>query len=363
MRAKVAFLVSAAFAPAAHAGFYTTDVPVPVAPKTTYQQSANESAATYKVPFAARGSHLSWAAKRALGAILTSVQDATKITISACGDPRGSDAIAYRRGAAIKGWLIENGISPDVVSVTTDVDASVARAGKLYNCVVTASHQLTPYQQLFGTAVGAPVADATLPVAAPVAPAVSEPIAPRAESSTSDTQLTMIRKILDLVARKVVKPEDAVAMMQEIAKTTDSDSSVSTPAVAPASTQRTYAPPLRGSARPRMQYVSARLEPDVSAPAVAPSLPTVAPAIAVEPVNQTWGFGENQTLKDTITAWAHEAGWTVRDWQVSGSYRVSGAPISGTFLDALRTICAAAPMIDIRADARSRQLIVTEARK
>jgi hypothetical protein len=362
MRAKVAFLVSATFAPAAHAGFFVTDAAPPVAVRSVSQPVASDSSATYKVPFNARSSQISWAARRSLGAILTSLEDATKITISGCGDTKGGDALAYRRGAAIKGWMIENGIGQDVVNVATDTDSSVMRSGKVFDCAITASRQTTPYQQLFGGNGPTPVPASYSAVAADVQPvlrsqAIPAPIAP---SATGDAQLAMIRQVLDMVKGKIVKPEDAVAMLQAIIKSGGPEPALPQPQAAPPSMPPIYASAaVQATAQPRMQYVSARVP---VARVIAPTI-AYAPSIAVEPVVQTWAFGDNQTLKDTLTAWARDAGWNPPDWRASNPYRVSGAPVTGSFFDALRAICAAAPALDIKADAQRRELIVTDAGK
>lgn len=354
MRAKVAFLVSAAFAPAAHAGFYVTDAPVPVTVRPAAQPVASESTATYKVSFASRSSQISWTAKRSLGAILTSLQDATKITISGCGEAHGGDALAYRRGAAIKAWLIDNGISPDAVDVATQTDSHVIRSGKQFSCAVVSSAETTPYQQLFGSNAPAPVAASYTSAPAPAPATVASP---SRQGVATDTQIAMIRQVLDMVSRKVLKPDDAVAMMQEIMKGQDRGQMAS-PQSAPSSMPPVYAPDGAAyRAQPRMQYVSARVEP---APVVAP-MPAIAaaPSISVEPAVQTWTFVPGGSLKDTLGTWAKQAGWNVPDWRPANPYQASGEPITGSFFDALRAICGAAPGLDIKADPQKRDLIVT----
>lgn len=359
MRAKVAFLVSAAFAPAAHAGFYVTDATAPVATRVASQPIANDNSTTYKVPFYAHSSQISWTAKRSLGAILTSLQDATNITISGCGETKGGEALAYRRGAAIKGWLIDNGISPDVVNVTADTDSKVIRSGKAYNCVIAATRQMTAYQQLFGVSAPAPN-QAAASYAQPAMPTqtVEQGARDTAAEPGGEAQLTMIRQVLGMVKDKILTPENAVSMLQAIVKTSGNHPGSAPPQGVPPSMPPIYAPTtVQASAQPHMQYVSTRA---ASAPIVTPAV-MPPPAITVEPTTQTWAFGDNQTLQDTLATWARDAGWKPPVWRASNPYRVSGAPVTGTFFDALRAICAAAPSLDIKADAQTHELIVTDA--
>jgi hypothetical protein len=87
-----------------------------------------------------------------------------------------------------------------------------------------------------------------------------------------------------------------------------------------------------------------------------------APAVAATPVIQTWTIPPNATLRETLAAWSRAAGWKEPTWKTDRPYTVAGKPIEGTFVDALRAVAAAAPLIDINASMYKRELTISDHR-
>jgi hypothetical protein len=107
--------------------------------------------------------------------------------------------------------------------------------------------------------------------------------------------------------------------------------------------------------------------PDVTvaaSPAIqaTPAAPTVAAAPSAK--NQVWTMKPNATVEETLAAWAHAAGWNPPQWQAATPYRiVEGAPIEGSFMDALRALANAMPQLDFTASPNLRDLVVSDAHK
>lgn len=355
MRSTIAFIAAAAVAPAAHAGFYITDA-APTAQGEVSIQPTVVKSESYLVPFAPRSNTLSPTAKRALGVIVASMDVGQSITIGSCGDPHDRGYTANRRVSAIKGWLSDNGVSDDAVSVDTDSVRDPLRSGGTYNCKLALSggapamRMQTAYQ---GYAPPQP-SPAMIPTAAR-APIYT---APAADTGNSE-QLALIRKVLDMVSAKAMKPEDALLMMQDIVKmgatTPAAQQNVAPPAPEPVPSYGDWR-----KSSPRMQYISARVEQPAYQPAQ--SAPPMLPQIKIEPKPITWTLEANKPLQDTLNDWAKSAGWKPVVWKASMPYLVStSSEIPGRFVDALQAIASAVPALDFKADVATHQLVVSDA--
>ncbi|QIN67854.1 hypothetical protein SBC1_79010 (plasmid) [Caballeronia sp. SBC1] len=355
----------------------------------------------YRVPFAARTSHLSDDATIVLDNVLPRALDARAVTIAGCGDiGTARNAIPHQRAAQIRSWLIGNGTDPRSVSIATDADSSVLRRGRLYDCAVI----VTMSPSLQSLATQSQPASPTMPWAAAPASvqtadkdtsgdrisAATQATAPATNRGTSsgmgDVQRTaLIRDIMDLVSRHQLPPEDAARLLSLLMK---DEAAQATPTSGSAPDAGSKAPARDGvevvvPAAPAKNYMmSAVFHPDsIQYTSAKPSAPTLTPApvssaaklvpvttptptaVQTPPtVPDVWTLESNHTLKETIAAWAQTAGWKPPEWRASDPYKVTqGGPVSGGFVDALRMISNLVPKLDIKINPRTREIVVSDA--
>ncbi|MFX1767948.1 hypothetical protein PWP93_36370 [Paraburkholderia sp. A1RI-2L] len=324
MRKPLALATLTSFASLAHASYYVVDNPPP-APvsaliRTMPDMSAMQSETQQvTVPFVRRSAGFSRDALRALSNMLDNAQNATRITITACGDAGdSSDSIAYRRAANVKAWLLDNGVDGSVV--TTSADGKVMKSPKGFSCVV----RLT-----LGTpARGTPAAYAQL-VQSNASNALDQPAPPPVQPQVTAQaerieQMKMIARVLDMARAKVITGDNAVAMIDQLMR--DSDPAASTP-----------------------KPVAAAIMP---APVTAQitAMPMAYPLTA------------NRTLKETLTDWARTAGWKEPKWTASNPYLIAqGQSLNGDFMGAIRTVSDLVPGLDFRVNTATREITVMDA--
>ncbi|MDN4572025.1 hypothetical protein DBB29_00820 [Pandoraea cepalis] len=345
MKTAVAALLTAATVPAAHAGFYVTDAPAMASAQPMVRPIAQERADAFKVPFLAKSTQITRTAHSALEAILAPALAAASVTITGCGDPRNGDLIAYKRAAAIKAWLIDNDVDPSTILVKTDSDNGVIRSGRLYNCQVAVSKEqpsARPYASVYGP--GTRAATQTTTAFSPPKPVL--PVKPGGAYGMDSERAQLIRQVLTMVQGKAITAEQGIQFIDQVMKAatlgggqTISDSSGSEPSRQPA------------VARPHLV-----------ATGYAPEAAPVVPPISVIPIEQTWQMASKGTLKQTVSDWAKAAGWKEPVWNASNAYEITqGATLRGDFMDAMRTVANAVPMLDIKANPSTRELVITDA--
>jgi hypothetical protein len=136
-------------------------------------------------------------------------------------------------------------------------------------------------------------------------------------------QMKMIARVLDMARSKVITGDNAVAMIDQLMK--DSE----TPAPAPKAV-------------------------------VAPVAP--APLIAqITAMPTTYSLTANRTLKDTLSDWARTAGWKEPMWTASNPYLVAqGQSLTGDFMGAIRTVSDLVPGLDFRVNTATREITVKD---
>jgi len=192
---------------------------------------------------------------------------------------------------------------------------------------------------------------------------------------------------MDLVSRHEIPPEDAAELLSLLMKddTTGATSSPSTtrgqdvkPAArgttggdAPAARTPNHVIPAVYRPEP-MPYDSTRLYASAQQPAasVAATAPgpviqqvTAPPAeVSIAPVQKVWMLNANHTLKESLADWARSAGWKVPEWRASDPYNITqGGPLTGGFLDALRTVESLVPQLAIAVNPQTHEILVTDA--
>lgn len=338
MRPIYACLLYAIAAPSAQAAFYVSDTPAPMAPVIAAapylaQNAASNApdASVYKVPFAARSTQLSLAAKRALVRILPVAQSVPQVVVSGCGDGGSNDVTAYRRGAEIKAWLLDNGIAHDAIVIKTGADAGTIKVGGAYQCLVSFVDSAPPGQKVLPTAAAMPAPAPLVPVAAAqAAPARAEMVG---QSAQPDPRLWMMQNVIEMVATKALKADDAITLLDRIMKT----AAVTAPAPAPS-------PAPAMAPQPTMMQVAA------------------APALQVVPVPpRQWVMKAGTTLQAALEEWSRQAGWKPLVWRASNPYQIStGATLQGDFVDVLRQISKAVPQLDMTVSTDTKTLTVKD---
>ncbi|WP_404995435.1 TcpQ domain-containing protein [Cupriavidus pauculus] len=329
MRSLYACLLLAA-APAAHAAFYVSDGPPPspvvMSAPAAARNIPTDDPTVHKIPFAARSTQLSWAAKRALQRILPVAQSVPQVVVSGCGEGADSDVTAYRRASEVKAWLLSNGISDEAVKVRTGNSASTVRSGNTFQCLISFTDTPTASATIAPSQKPAPVLQST---AAPMPMLV-----PRAPTQ-SDPRIWMVQSVLEMVAAKTLKADDAIAMLDRIIKT-----GVTAPAAAPVL-------PASAPAAPPAQ-IQAAMTPTI----------LVVPAAPAE-----WVLRADSTLQAAIEDWSRQAGWKPPVWRASNPFKVAtGGTLRGSYLDALRDLSKAVPQLDFTVSTDGKTLIVTDAK-
>lgn len=324
MRSLYACLLFVA-APAAHAAFYVSDAPPPtpvvMSAPTAARNISTDDPTVHKIPFVARSTQLSWAAKRALQRILPVAQSVPQVVVTGCGEGADSDVTAYRRASEIKAWLLSNGVSDDVVKVRTGNSASTVRFGNAYQCLISFADTAPASATIAPSPKPAPV---TQPVAAQM------PLPQSRAPAQTDPRIWMVQSVLEMVAAKTLKADDAIAMLDRIIKTgATAPSAVPAPAAQPATIQASVAPTFQ-----------------------------VVPAAPAE-----WVLKADSTLQATIEDWSRQAGWKPPIWRASNPFKVAtGGTLRGSYLDALRDLSKAVPQLDFTVSPDGKSLIVTDAK-
>ncbi|MCW3587381.1 TcpQ domain-containing protein [Burkholderia cenocepacia] len=325
MRLPLALIALTSVAPLAHASYYVIDNPPPPPVSALIRsmpqfQSTQSDSKSVNVPFARRSSQLSRDALRALSGMLDSAQDASRISIEGCGDSGDSESVAYRRAANVKAWLLDNGISSNVV--TTSADGAVTKTPRGFNCVVRLAVGMQPSRM--PTYVQGAQAEPEYRLAAPTAPAAIPAPAQAFAPNPRNEQMRMIERVLDMANAKIITSENAVAMIQQLMKDTAPRAASPTPVAA-----------------------------------IAPA-PIVAQIMPLQ--QQVYALTANRTLRDTLGDWARSAGWKEPLWAASNPYLVAqGQSLSSDFMGALRTVSDLVPGLDFRVNAATREITVMDA--
>lgn len=315
----LAFAALACVAPLAHASYYVIDNPPPQPVSGLIRSlpefaSRQEYMAPLSVAFARRSAQIAKDAAKTLTTALDKFRDAASVSIEGCGDPGDNESIAYRRAAAVKAWLLDNGVDASVIN--TSADGSVTKTQHGYACLVRAATRSAPpaYVPFVGRELGAAVV-------APAAPVATAPAQPQTRSE----QMRMIDRVLDMVRMKIVTPDNALAMIQQLMKEADGLNTVSRPGGMGAT------------------------------PVVAQIMPLQAPV-------QSYVLTANHTLRDTLSEWARSAGWREPVWLASNPYLIAqGQSLGGDFMGALHTVSDLVPGLDFRVNTATHEITVVDA--
>jgi hypothetical protein len=319
MRRALSLALSALLASGAASAAFYVDEEAPVQTAATAQPTTSVS--TFDIPFYAKRGWLSQAARRQLGERLTAARAAEDITITVSTVAPNTPLLAKQRGESLKQWFVENGVPASKVAITDDGEPRPRDEANTVNVTMTVRNAPPPIT----VAASRPAAARFVrpPSAAPVSLAVQAP----QPLINDQTKIALLQRIVAMGKNKIVKPEEAFALVAEVLNMQD-------PAPAPA--------------------------PAPTAIAAAPMASPMLASLVAADVPRQWTLDDTKTLRANLEDWARIAGWEVPAWQVSSQYRVSPSTIPGTFYDALAQLATAVPSLDFAINKTRHTLRVSE---
>lgn len=294
------------------------------------QQTASAppvSSTAFDVGYSIRRSSLGASARQALSDHLDAAIEANQVIITGFGDAAGSSALARQRAAAIKRWLVDNGVSAERIEVAEDTSArdlggDKRNASKATITLRTPTRSAVAKARTQDIPLYRPENKLAAAVAAPTTAAGSQ-----APGAVDPLAMQMVNKILTMAQNNVLRPEDAYRLIAEILQ--------------PRST---------------------------TAPATAASVIQAAPqraAIIVPVVEEprAWTLQAGKTLKENLEAWAATAGWAPPAWQASNPFKITeNYTLTGTFMGVLGQLAEMVPSIDLQVKKGGRTIKVVDAK-
>lgn len=291
-------------------------------PQQTASAPAPLTASTaFDVGYSFRRSSLGPSARQALSDHLDAAAEANQVIITGFGDAAGNSALAKQRAAAVKRWLVDNGVSPERIEVAEDTSAREPGGDKRNASKATITLR-TPTRN---AAAKARTQDIPL-YHAETKPAVSSPAALAAPQAPVDPlAMQMVNKILTMAQNNLLRPEDAYRLIADILQPRQ----VATAAASP-------------------------IQP-------APQRPAIIVPVVEEP--RAWTLQAGKTLKEILEAWATTAGWTLPTWQASNPYKITeNYTLTGTFMGVLGQLAEMVPAIDLQVKKGVRTIKVVDAK-
>lgn len=308
----------------AHAAFYVNeDAPAPTITTSTLLPFPALPDTTEYVEF--HGSYLTHDGRDMLQELLSKAQNASNITLSATARSHAQLAIARRRVATVKSWLVKNGVMAGSIQADTELDPQDDPSDTDVQIVIhngaTNAPPLLPRN--------IPLADrqpAVLPTPTPASNAVGG-------GMTDEMRLQIARRLMAMAQDKMISEDDAVRLVNDFLN--------NNPAAAPMPTAGVPGQQISASAAPQIS---------VAAPAISET-------------SRTWALVAGKSLKENIQEWATEAGYTTPDWKASTAYQVNySSPYIGTFLQVLQQIASQVPGLDFLVSQSRHTLTVVDAK-
>lgn len=252
----------------------------------------------YPVPFFQARTRLGPRGRRALEALVKSAPKGASFVVVGRADAGYDEALANARAKTLRTWLVRAGVNDASITVEI-VEESVPNAlPKVFDCEV----RVTP-------------AHGSAPASK------SEYQLPKPSDSSTQT----IGKILTLYKKAELNERDTILLLHGL------DTQTTKTALPAVSKDR---------------------------PTTVMTTPTVIPVASAA---HTWHFGKNRTVRETVEAWAAEAGWRPPDWRPSDPYRFdSDGVIQGSFIDAINSLSDAVPALDFDLSLKKRTIVITE---
>lgn len=310
-------LLLAALSGTSHAAFYVDeDAPQ----QTAIQPSTISRPQNYDIPFYVKRSQLGRSGRKALQGLLNEAKQSDSILITGYGDARNGIALGRQRGNAIRQWLVQHGVESSKIIVGESPGINPSDTVNVFTSTVTFSRYqagagLSPDRQRSASLVKTSK-EQPQPVELSSSPALPQTVI------NDPVKLAIANKLVALGQSKVIKPEDAMALLAEFLKNQD-------------------AAILQG---------------------VSGAQPTVIPQfIPVIEVSREWTLSSSKTLQANLEDWAKAAGWEKPVWESYTPYQVTfSSTMKGTFLEVLGQIAKAAPELDFQVLKNKRAIRVVD---
>ncbi|CAJ0808642.1 MULTISPECIES: TcpQ domain-containing protein [Ralstonia] len=292
-------------------------------PQQTASAPAPLTASTaFDVGYGFRRSSLGPSARQALSDHLDAATEADQVIITGFGDAAGNATLAKQRAAAVKRWLVDNGVSPERIEVAEDTSARDP-GGDRRNANKATITLRTPTRNAAAKARAQdiPLYHAETKLAASSQPA---PAAAQAPTTVDPLAMQMVNKILTMAQNNLLRPEDAYRLIADILQ-------------------------------PRQVVAAASpIQP-------APQRGAIIVPVVEEP--RAWTLQAGKTLKENLEAWAATAGWTLPTWQASNPYKITeNYTLTGTFMSVLGQLAEMVPAIDLQVKKGVRTIKVVDAK-
>lgn len=290
-------------------------------PQTAVFAQPTSSLSSFEITFYAKRVWLSQEARRALAERLAALRAAEEICIVVGTRPPNSLLLAKQRADSVKQWMADNGVPVAKVTIVDDSEVRARDQAGIVSVAMTVRNAPPPV-----VVVPSRTALARLTRVSVSAPAALT-VQPAPALITDQTKIALLHRIVAMGKNKLVKVEDAFALVAEVLSMQD-------PAPVPAAVAPTV----------------------VLSPAPIPS-PVLATLVA-EDVPRHWALDDTKTLRANLEDWTRIAGWESPVWLVPDQYRVGKATVPGTFFDAMNQLAAAVPSLDFVINKTQRTLRV-----
>lgn len=283
------------------------------------------SSIAFDVGYSIRRSILGASAKQDLSDHLDAAIDANQVIITGFGDAAGNSTLARQRAAAIKRWLVDNGVSAERIEVAEDTSARDPGGDKRNASRATVTLR-TPTRN---AAAKARTQDIPLyrPENKTAAAVAAAPAGTQAPGAVDPLAMQMVNKILTMAQNNLLRPEDAYRLIAEILQ-------------------------------PRSMTASATATSVIQA---APQRAAIIVPVVEEP--RAWTLQAGKTLKENLDAWAATAGWAPPAWQASNPFKITeNYTLTGTFMNVLGQLAEMVPSIDLQVKKGVRTIKVVDAK-
>lgn len=284
---------------------------------------ARKQAATtdqYDIPFAKNSIALGPLARRTIDVLIPSLQSASiKIIGRPDAAPNGKalsadgltqQPLATSRAAALKQYLIRQGIPASNIAVTVDESPNPQPAGSNYPSQIV----------ILGSPQRLPATDAIAYTQEPIQTPAIAPAAPTRPSVTPSNN-----------APAIADRDQLIRFINSAVQAGTMDAGVAVTLISRVLLNEHSSKPIAAAPTPQASQTGA------SAPATAPVANIIAtPALARK---SSWTLDKGLTLRDNINVWLKTAGWNPSQWEAANYFQVmTTSTIEGEFPDILRQI-------------------------
>jgi hypothetical protein len=269
-----------------------------------------------EVPFYIGRFQLGKKGTKVMQELLEKAYQADRITITGYSDPSHKIALSRLRAHTLQRWLINQGISPEQITLQEKNEVRAGQNAQVFNCLIT-FHPSSRAQDQSVELADKPKENA--PPAVNSSAPLEDPV-----------KLAILKNLITLGQNKVIKADEVLVLVSSLLKNEE-----------PSTLSKPVTPPLSVS------------------PSFMPS------QFAVESdIERIWTLSHNKTLRENLEEWAQIANWQTPRWESTHNYTITfSSTIKGTFLQLLNEVANAVPEIDLRVSKSQRFFSITDAKQ